>query len=165
VYSDIDTLLEVKTDTNANERETIVREIRKFGIARGLKRTRPLIRYISTMRTTHSFKLNAINVFWGIFLTVKYVPINFVYNVSFSLCFKPRFRVTISSDNYDTVKLPLECDEERNENSNECEVANFHGQAVDAYAYVWMVQGSSVKISYLTSVQCMTQVLKCYPWK
>jgi hypothetical protein len=33
--------------------------IRKFGIARGFKRTRPLIRYISTMRTTHSFKLNA----------------------------------------------------------------------------------------------------------
>jgi hypothetical protein len=26
VYSDIDTLLEVNTDTNANERETIVRE-------------------------------------------------------------------------------------------------------------------------------------------
>jgi hypothetical protein len=24
----------------------------------------------------------------------------------------------------------------------ECEVANFHGQASDAYAYVWMVQGS-----------------------
>jgi hypothetical protein len=25
---------------------------------------------------------------------------------------------------------------------NECQVANFHGQASDAYAYVWMVQGS-----------------------
>ena len=24
----------------------------------------------------------------------------------------------------------------------ECEVANFHGQASDVYAYVWMVQGS-----------------------
>jgi membrane-associated HD superfamily phosphohydrolase len=24
----------------------------------------------------------------------------------------------------------------------ECEVANFHGQASDAYAYAWMVQGS-----------------------
>jgi hypothetical protein len=24
----------------------------------------------------------------------------------------------------------------------ECEVANFHEQASDAYAYVWMVQGS-----------------------
>jgi hypothetical protein len=24
----------------------------------------------------------------------------------------------------------------------ECEVANFHGQASDAYAYVWMVQGN-----------------------
>ena len=35
---------------------------------------------------------------------------------------KPRFRATISSDNYDTVKLPWECDEERNENNNECEV-------------------------------------------
>jgi hypothetical protein len=35
---------------------------------------------------------------------------------------KPRFRVTISSDNYDTVKLPWECDEERNENNNKCEV-------------------------------------------
>ena len=23
----------------------------------------------------------------------------------------------------------------------ECEVANFHGQTSDAYAYVWMVQG------------------------
>jgi hypothetical protein len=26
--------------------------------------------------------------------------------------------------------------------TKECEVANFHGQASDAYAYVWMVQGS-----------------------
>jgi hypothetical protein len=25
---------------------------------------------------------------------------------------------------------------------NECEVADFHGQASDAYAYAWMVQGS-----------------------
>jgi hypothetical protein len=28
------------------------------------------------------------------------------------------------------------------DNREECEVANFHGQASDAYAYVWMVQGS-----------------------
>ena len=28
----------------------------------------------------------------------------------------------------------------------ECEVANFHGQASDAYAYVRMVQGHSIGI-------------------
>ena len=26
--------------------------------------------------------------------------------------------------------------------TKECEVANFHGQATDTYAYVWMVPGS-----------------------
>ena len=35
----------------------------------------------------------------------------------------------------------------------ECEVANIHGQASDAYAYAWMVQGSlfSWKTSWLLS--------------
>jgi hypothetical protein len=35
----------------------------------------------------------------------------------------------------------------------ECEVANIHGQASDAYAYVWMVQSSlfSWKTSWLLS--------------
>jgi hypothetical protein len=28
----------------------------------------------------------------------------------------------------------------------ECEVANFYGQASDAYVYVWMVQGSLYKL-------------------
>jgi hypothetical protein len=49
----------------------------------------------------------------------------------------------------------------------ECEVANFHGQASDVYAYVSLhgigVVKFSMKICYLTSVQCMTQVSKCYP--
>jgi hypothetical protein len=52
----------------------------------------------------------------------------------------------------------------------ECEVDNFYGPASDAYAYVWMVQGSlfswitlwnlchtlnRCKVAYLTSVQFM----------
>jgi hypothetical protein len=45
-----------------------------------------------------------------------------IWNCTRLVLNKPRFRATISSDNYDTVKLPWECDEERNENNNECEV-------------------------------------------
>jgi hypothetical protein len=49
---------------------------------------------------------------------------------------------------------------------NECEVANFHGQASDAYAYAWHGIGVTtffVNISYLTFDESMTQVSKCYP--
>jgi hypothetical protein len=34
----------------------------------------------------------------------------------------------------------------------ECQVANFHGQASDAYAYVWMVQGILDILEYWLSM-------------
>jgi hypothetical protein len=40
--------------------------------------------------------------------------------------------------------------------TKECEVANFHGQASDAYAYVWMVQGCLFSWMYDTGFKVLS---------
>ena len=42
--------------------------------------------------------------------------------------------------------------------AKECEVANFHGQTSDVYAYVWMVQGNLFSWNTLKPLSYIEQI-------